>query len=135
MDIGEKIRYRRKELGMSADELAELLGKDRTTIFRYERGAIKDMPITILEPLCRALRVQPSYFLLDDNVEEQKVKEIGDPLEELIAEFGEAEALSFNGELMDISDETKEFLISALKNIKDLAKKYTNTDKEKDAED
>ena len=38
--VGMRIRKRRKELGISADELAEAIGKDRTTIFRYEKGAI-----------------------------------------------------------------------------------------------
>lgn len=34
---GEQIKKRRKQLGMSADELAEKLGVSRSTIFRYEK--------------------------------------------------------------------------------------------------
>ena len=37
---GEQIKKRRKQLGMSADELAEKLGVSRSTIFRYEKGDI-----------------------------------------------------------------------------------------------
>ena len=35
MTTGEKIRARRKELGLSVDELAAKVGKNRATIYRY----------------------------------------------------------------------------------------------------
>ena len=41
---GEQIKKRRKQLGMSADELAEKLGVSRSTIFRYEKGDIDKVP-------------------------------------------------------------------------------------------
>ena len=40
MTVGEKIRTRRKQLGMTVDELAARLGKNRATIYRYESDAI-----------------------------------------------------------------------------------------------
>lgn len=63
MDIGKRIRQRRKELRMSADELAEKLGKNRSTIFRYEKGDIENLPLDILEPIAEALRTTPAYLL------------------------------------------------------------------------
>jgi len=63
MTIGERIRQRRKEIGMSVDELAEKLGKNRATIYRYESDEIENMPITVLEPLARALNVSPAYLM------------------------------------------------------------------------
>lgn len=36
MNVGERIKERRQYLGMSADELADKLGKNRATIYRYE---------------------------------------------------------------------------------------------------
>ena len=47
MNIGERIKKRRKELEMTADELADMIGKSRATVYRYENGDIEDMPITI----------------------------------------------------------------------------------------
>ena len=41
MNIGQRIKERRKELKMSADELGQRLGKDRSTIYRYENGVKK----------------------------------------------------------------------------------------------
>lgn len=63
MDIGKRIKQRRKELRMSADELAEKLGKNRSTIFRYEKGDIENLPLDILEPIAEALRTTPAYLL------------------------------------------------------------------------
>ena len=40
MTIGQRIQQKRKEMRMSADELAKKLGKDRSTIYRYEKGYI-----------------------------------------------------------------------------------------------
>lgn len=63
MNVGEKIKFRRKELGLSADQLAEKLGKDRSTIYRYESKEIEKLPIDIIEPLAKALLVSPQYLM------------------------------------------------------------------------
>lgn len=43
MKIGERIRQRRKEIGLSVDELAEILGKNRATVYRYESNEIEKL--------------------------------------------------------------------------------------------
>lgn len=63
MIIGKRIKERRKELGMSADDLAKRLGKDRSTIYRYEKGDIENMPLDILEPIAKALRTTPQFLM------------------------------------------------------------------------
>ena len=63
MNIGTRIKYRRKELRMSADKLAEILGKDRSTICRYEKGDIENLPLDILEPIAQALGTTPAYLM------------------------------------------------------------------------
>lgn len=63
MNVGEKIKIRRKELRLSADQLAERLGKDRSTIYRYESKEIEKLPIDIIEPLAEALSVSPQYLM------------------------------------------------------------------------
>ena len=65
MDFKDKIRIRRRQLGLNVDQLAELIGKDRSTIYRYENGDISDVPISALVPLAKALDVKESW-LLDD---------------------------------------------------------------------
>lgn len=63
MSVGERIKQRRQELGLSVDEIARQLGKHRATIYRYESGEIRNLPLNILEPLARALRVSPAYIM------------------------------------------------------------------------
>ena len=63
MNIGERIKQRRKEIRMSADKLGEILGKDRSTIFRYEKGDIENLPLDILQPIAEALMTTPEYLM------------------------------------------------------------------------
>lgn len=63
MTVGERIKRRRVELGMSAEQLAGILGINKATIFRYENGVIEKMPITILEPIAEALKTTPAWLL------------------------------------------------------------------------
>ena len=48
---------------MSAEELAKRLGKDRSTIYRYEKGDIENLPLDILEPIAKALETTPQYLM------------------------------------------------------------------------
>ena len=63
LTIGQQIRKRRKELKMSVDELARKVGKDRSTIYRYENGDIGNMPLELLMPMVEALQMTPQEFL------------------------------------------------------------------------
>lgn len=63
MTIGERISKRRQELGLTADEIAEKLGKSRATVYRYENGEIESLPTTVLEPLAKVLRTTPAFLM------------------------------------------------------------------------
>lgn len=63
MDIGLRIKKRRKEIGMSAEKLAEKLGKNRSTVFRYENGDIENLPLDVLNPIAEALQTTPQYLM------------------------------------------------------------------------
>lgn len=63
LSVGERIRRRRVEIGLSVDEVASRLGKNRATIYRYESDEIENMPLTILEPLAKVLGVSPAYLM------------------------------------------------------------------------
>jgi len=68
MSISDKIKNRRLELGMSVDDLALKINKNKATVYRYENGDIGKMPYDILEPLSKALDVSILYLL--DNTDE-----------------------------------------------------------------
>lgn len=63
MKVGDRIRAKRQDLGLSVDELAARLGKNRATVYRYEKGDIENMPVSVLEPLAQALQTTPSYLI------------------------------------------------------------------------
>ncbi|MBF9298733.1 helix-turn-helix transcriptional regulator [Staphylococcus epidermidis] len=63
MSIGNRIKKRRKEMKMSADKLAEKIGKNRATVYRYEKDEIENMPYDVLEPIAEALNVSPAYLM------------------------------------------------------------------------
>lgn len=63
MNIGKRIKEERKKLGLSVDYIAAALGKDRSTVYRYESNDIEKLPTTILEPLARILKTTPAYLM------------------------------------------------------------------------
>lgn len=66
--IGRRIKERRKELGLSADALAQRIGKSRATVFRYENGEIEKLPIDVAKPIAEALGLTLAELLgWDDN--------------------------------------------------------------------
>ena len=67
MTTGERIKQLRKDLGLSADELGEMIGKDRSTIYRYERGDIENATVDVIPRLAKALQTTPQYILGWDN--------------------------------------------------------------------
>jgi transcriptional regulator with XRE-family HTH domain len=81
MTTGERIRTRRKQLGMSVDDLAAKLGKNRATIYRYESDTI-EMPACLLKPLADALDTIPDELmdwgdlLISETERQDKMSEI-----------------------------------------------------------
>ena len=49
--------------GLTIDELAARLGKNKTTIYRYENGDIENLPLGILDSLANALNTTPAYLM------------------------------------------------------------------------
>lgn len=71
MKIGQRIKERRKALKMSADEMGAKLGKDRSTIYRYENGDIENLPLDILEPIAEVLQTTPQYLMGWEEVQQK----------------------------------------------------------------
>lgn len=65
MSIGKRIKDRRKELGLSAEDLAARIGKNPATVYRYEKGDIEKLPATIISPLAKALNWSPGDLLVN----------------------------------------------------------------------
>ena len=79
MRIGQRIRIARLQQGLTIDDLASKLGKNRTTIYRYENGDIENLPLGILDSLANALNTTPAYLLgwIDNNSDIDLDDELG----------------------------------------------------------
>lgn len=74
--IGQRIKRLRKQLGLSADEVAKALEKDRSTYYRYESDEIENMPISVLPKLAKVLQTSEAYILTGKRVEALQTKRI-----------------------------------------------------------
>ena len=63
MTIGEKMKLRRKQLKISADEIASALGVSRATILRYEIGELENLPTDSLRILAEVLKTTPEELM------------------------------------------------------------------------
>ena len=66
--IIKRIKERRLALGLSYQDVADATGLSKSTIQRYETGAIRKVPINQIEELAKALHTSPNYLMgWDDN--------------------------------------------------------------------
>lgn len=63
MTTGERMKARRKQIAMSAERLADILGVSPATIYRYENGDIEKIPGDRLEPIANALCTTPQILM------------------------------------------------------------------------
>ena len=63
MKVGDRIKNRRIELGMSVDDVVAKLGINRATVYRYESNEIEKFKITVLKPLAKVLQTTPDYLM------------------------------------------------------------------------
>lgn len=58
-----RIKELREKRGMSFQDLADKTGMSKSTLQRYETGAIQNVPLSKLEPLAKALNTTPAYLM------------------------------------------------------------------------
>lgn len=68
MTTGDRIKARRKELNLRAEQLAVACNVSAATIYKYEKGDIERLGIDKLTPLAKVLRTTEAWLL---NGEEQ----------------------------------------------------------------
>lgn len=63
MSIGDRIRQKREEFGMSQEDVGKLLKVNRSTVKRYESGETRRIPISTIRKLADILQTTPEYLL------------------------------------------------------------------------
>ena len=59
----ERLKRRRKELGYSYQDLANLTQMSKSTLQRYETGGIKNIPLSKLDVLSQALETSREWLM------------------------------------------------------------------------
>lgn len=65
IEIGQRIKEKREQLGIMQKDLAEKIGVAASTIQRYETGTIKQYKLPIIDSIGKILNVDPTYFIKD----------------------------------------------------------------------
>lgn len=78
IEIGKKLKSRRKALNLTQSALAEKVGLTESSISRYEAGRISTMPTSTVKRICEVLNIEPSELLglTPENSFEYDLKEI-----------------------------------------------------------
>ena len=63
MGIKDRLKKRRRQLGMTIEDVARLAGVSSATVSRWETGDIENMRLDKIALLAKALQVTPSYIM------------------------------------------------------------------------
>lgn len=63
MTTGDRMRLRRKELGVPVEDIAAALHVSVATVYRYEKGDIEKVPGSVLDPLATILKTTPAWLM------------------------------------------------------------------------
>lgn len=88
MDLKDKIKQRRFELGLTLDEVARMVNVSGATISRWESGDIENMRRDKIALLAKALQVSPSFIMEWDEDDLSKDINISNPDIRMIARAG-----------------------------------------------
>lgn len=62
--IGERIQARRKELNLTQEMIANRLSLNKSTIARYESGAVEKIKLPVIQAMAQILDVNPDWLAL-----------------------------------------------------------------------
>lgn len=69
MEMKDKIKQRREELGLTLEEVGNIVGVGKSTVRKWETGDIANMRRDKIAKLAVALRTSPAYLLGYDEIE------------------------------------------------------------------
>ena len=83
MTIADKIKEKREQQGLTQQELGELCGTGKQTIYKYETGIITNIPLDRLELIAEALHTTPGYLMGWEDEARQEEQELIELREEM----------------------------------------------------
>lgn len=74
--MGERIKARRIELGLTLEELGDMVNAGASTVRKWETGFIKNMRSDKIKKVAEALQVTPAYLMGWDESQNVQVGEV-----------------------------------------------------------
>lgn len=77
MDVKDIIRQRRQELGLTYEELGNIIGVGKSTVRKWETGMIENMKRDNIVALAKALNISPALIMgwdIEQNIPANKLK-------------------------------------------------------------
>lgn len=87
MELYEKIKARRLELGLTLEDVGNIVGVGKSTVRKWETGNIADMKRDKIALLSKALKVSPLFIMGID--EESPGPSITDKEKEILTKYNE----------------------------------------------
>ena len=72
MEMGQRIKERRMEMGLTQEELGEKLGLQKSAIAKYENGRVENIKRSTIEQMAKVLDCSPSYLMGFDDLPEYR---------------------------------------------------------------
>lgn len=106
MSIGERIKQRREELGLTLEAVGDKLGVHRSTVLRYERGDTARIPLPTIEKLAHVLGTSPAWLLgwEDDDGLDPEIRLIARSMQDMPKDKRRM-LIKIIGTMSDIADE------------------------------
>lgn len=132
MDIKDIISLRRQELGLTYEELGNIVGVGKSTVRKWELGMIENMRRDNIVALSKALDISPALIMGWDKIEDTKSTPLSKDEENLLHNYNKLNYLG-KDKLIDYSNDliANSKYIEAKDNVTKLSTKeeHENDDK------
>lgn len=76
MNMGERIKEKRKELGLTQEELGKRVGLQKSAIAKYENGRVENMKRSMIEKMSEVLGCSPTWLIGVDQIDQHLSRQI-----------------------------------------------------------
>ena len=121
MNVGQRIKILREQLGIPQSELARMVGITKQSLYKYESSIITNIPSNKIEVIAKKLNTTPAYLMGWVDNEDDKVKK-SDSISKITLKIRtDSELLDIVKSICELSPEQRlavQNLILAFNNIK-----------------
>lgn len=121
--VGERIKKLRKEHDMTQEELGAILGVQKATVQKYEKGVVTNIKPEVIECLGEVFEVSPSYLMgWEEKHDSQSLAKEVSMIEQIHQRFG-LSGVEFYKLLVTMNDEGRRKVLFYAEDIHDKYKK------------